>query len=185
MKGQDGGTTTAKVFWSGEEAKKETLYIPIADSDDGTPDYMAMQRGVEYLAPSGEKETIGVGDADRIEFEYRGEKYVFIVSSYDGKRLIMHAQIDDKLRILEYYYTSRDSDTQIVSTVMSRVLSIEGEDQGKNTKIYMFGFKGAMKEFFSNYPDMVEKVKKKEYTYKNVHEMVAYFNAQHGNSAEH
>ncbi|MEQ9186574.1 MAG: hypothetical protein RLP15_02500 [Cryomorphaceae bacterium] len=180
---QDGGTTTAKVFWSGKEPTKETLYIPIADSEEGIPDYMAMQKAVKYLAPSGDKEEITIRDVDRIEFEYRGEEYVFITTSYDGKRLIMHAQVDDKLRVLEYYYTTRDSQTYTYYTVMSRVLSLEGGDQGMNTKIYMMGFKGAMKEFFSDYPDMVEKVKKKEFTYKNASEMVTYFNSKYGKRA--
>lgn len=177
---QDGGTTTAKVYWSGAEPTKETLYIPISDSEEGIPDYMAMQKAVKYLAPSGDKEEITIRDVDRIEFEYRGEEYVFITTSYDGKRLIMHAQVDDKLRVLEYYYTTRDSQTNTYYTVMSRVLSLEGGNQGMNTKIYMLGFKGAMKEFFSDYPDMVEKVKKKEFTYKNASEMVAYFNSKYG-----
>jgi hypothetical protein len=176
---QDGGTTKAKVFWMDKEPSMETIYFPIEDSENGIPYHRGIQSGIEYLNEAGEKEPIEPWDIDRLEFEYRGAQHAYVSTNYDGKRLIMRVDIDGKLRMLEYRYTSRD-DYNNISEMVSRVLSIEGADQGKNTKIYVIGFKGAMKEFFSNYPDMVQKVKKKEFTYKTAEEMVRYFNDTYG-----
>lgn len=180
MMGQDGGTTVGLIYTSGNESMEKTIYIPIQDSEEGIPDHMAIQRGVEYLGDDGQKKELTPWDLDRLEFNYRGKSYIYVSTNYDGKRSIMKVVMDGKLRMLEYRSTRTD-DFNRVEEVISRVLSIEGSDQGKNTKIYVIGFKRAMKEFFSNYPEMYAKVKAKEFRYDNVYEMVNYFNQTYGN----
>jgi hypothetical protein len=145
-----------------------------------------MQNKVDYITEDGFRKSITPREVQRIEFEY-GEQYHVLISTYfNANYYLMPAEVDDKLRVLRYFPTMAAGGETIFETdeVNIRVLSIEGDNQGYNTKIFRLGFRRSMLDLFSRYPDMQQKIKNRTYTYDNWEEMVKYFNEHYGANAE-
>lgn len=179
---QPTASVNGKVFWSDGHESEQTLYIDLDQSGDSTVSFGTMQDEIPYIGDNDTRQYIRPRDVNRIEFSFNGEDHIIISSFFNSNYKLMECEKDGKLRVLRYAPGVGSDEMQVFETdeVTIRVLSIEGGNQGNNTKIFRLTFKRDMIDLFQGYPKMIRKVKEKEYTYDNWEAMVDYFNENFG-----
>ena len=175
----------ASVIWEDGHTSTENIFIELDPPGSYSVAFGVMQDEIAYEGDNGGRQYIRPREVKRISFDYGEHAHLMISSFYNGDYHMLECEVDDKLRVLRYYPSLSNGEETFFETdeVNFRVLSVEGGNQGNNTKIFRLGFRRSMMDLFTGYPDMIEKVKDRDYTYDNWEEMVEYFNAQHGNNA--
>lgn len=177
---------TASVTWADDRTTKETIYVELDPPGSTSVAFGKMQDEIAYKGSNDLRQYIRPNDVKRISFTLGEKSRVIISTFYNGNYNMLECEVDDKLRVLRYYPILTNGDETFFETddVKIRILSVEGGNQGNNTKIFPLGFRRKMMDLFKGYPDMIDKIKEKEFTYDNWEEMVGYFNEKHGKAAQ-
>lgn len=157
----------------------------------GEPDFQRLQFRVKYYDSEGLKHILKPDDAKEIQFSYKSES-IRMISHYNSinapvyttsRNIFLKLQIDDKLKLYNYYYTQSsagyyNAGTGVSSggtyyTVEKYVLQ-KGNGALKRPK--NLGFKNDMIAYFSDCPSLVEKIESKEFRKGDLEAIVAYYN---------
>ena len=181
LQAQSSVEVLAWVTWSDGTTTDEDIYVELDPPGSTTISFGTTQQKLAYIKDDMRK-YITPREVQRIEFEFSDRDFVLISTYAAGSTLLMNCVIDNKLRVLHYYPSLSNGEDIFFETndMTWNVLSIEGENQGNNARVVRLGFRKNMMELFKSYPEMHEKVKKREYTYDNWEQMVDYFNATYG-----
>ncbi|NQV52119.1 MAG: hypothetical protein HQ500_03000 [Flavobacteriales bacterium] len=176
----------ASIMWQDGHASEEKIYIELDPPGSYSVSFGVMQDEIAYEGENGGRQYIRPQEVKRIAFDYGEKSHVMISTFYNGNYHMLQCEVEDKLRVLQYYPSLTNGEETFFETddVNFRVLSVEGGNQGSNTKIFQLGFRRSMMDLFTGYPDMIQKVKDRDYTYDNWEEMVKHFNEKHGKAAQ-
>jgi hypothetical protein len=173
------------LFFIGDlNAQRAVLYTVQGDSSEVTlPMFEAdnayflgkFQDGFAGMTAFGLTDTIYPGDVARVKVMKDEHAYTFVSAYVDGEMRFLQLVSDGMLRVMIYQEATNDG------FIATRVLSIDAPNQSQyNTKVSASTFKKGMYKLFTDYPEMVEKVKNKQFKYVELEAMVEYFNLTYG-----
>jgi hypothetical protein len=158
---------------------------------DGDIRHNALQSKITYFDSLGKKQIIRPNGAKGYYFEYLGEKFLFVSlkntiglwSSLDNTTdyIFLSIKIEGPLRLYSYYYTQSTPGRYNGSSFSGGSSSVEegyvlqksGKDIFKPSSLF---FKRDMMAYFSDFPELAQKIEKKELKNNNMEEIVKEYN---------
>lgn len=169
-----------------------TMNIPIKFFTQ-EPNYEKLQYKIKYFDSTGVKKVLRPEDAVEIRFTYEYEKIrmlsrqntlglgnIFSMSS----NIFLRIEIDGDLKLFNYYYTQSSPEMYNASTGITtggysysveKYILQKGDGELKRPK--GLAFKKDMIEYFSDCPELVDKIESKDFRKNDLESIVRFYNS--------
>jgi hypothetical protein len=151
------------------------------------PNFERIQYKVKYYDENGKKQTLRPDDADEIWFDYDGvEVHMISCSNTLGSifstsnKIFLKVEIDGPLRLFRYYYKQRMPTGASGSAVYVADDFIFQKGNGPLKQPKAWGWKKDMIEYFSDCPDLRERIENKDLNRSEIEAIVLYYNSNCG-----
>lgn len=152
------------------------------------PVYQQIQNRVVYFDKSGKRNVLKPEDATEFRFEYNGEEVRMISVDGDledgapmtwGSRIFLKLEIDGMVRLYRHDYTQTNySSTMAMSTSYNVERYLLQKGDGKLKRPRTLTFKKDMVQYFSECPELCDKIESKEFKKRELESIVEYYNTQ-------
>lgn len=155
------------------------------------PNFERIQYKVKYYDERGKKITLRPDNADEIRFRYDGIEIRMIscMSTSDignifssSTRIFLKLEMDGPLRLYRFYYKQTTGAGYGGAPAMTYVAEnfVFQKGNGPLKKPRSLGWKKDMLEYFSDCPELRERIESKDLRKKEIEEIVAYYNLKCG-----
>jgi len=169
-----------------------TIKIPSFTFFMSSSSYEQLQYKVKYFDEAGNKHILRPDYADEIQFEDGGQ-LVRMLSRPNtlnlgnifnmSKNIFLKLEVDGELKLFSYFYTSRSPGMYTGAGMMmggytytvERFILQKGNGNLKRPRTLTF--RKDMADYFSDCPDLVNKIENKYFKQNDLNSMVAYYNA--------
>ena len=157
----------------------------------GEPNFERLQYKVKYYDERGKKITLRPDNVDEIQFRYEGVEIRMIsCASTPGignifsssTRIFLKLEMDGPLRLYRFYYKQTTGAGYGGAPGMTYVADnlIFQKGNGPLKQPRSLGWKKDMLEYFSDCPELRERIESKDLRRKEIEEIVAYYNQKCG-----
>lgn len=163
---------------------------------DGEPNFERIQFKVRYYDENGKKQILRPDDADEIIFDFEGMEVRMISCPNtiggggmfsSSSRIFLKIEIDGPLKLYRYYYTQTNAGfnggaggvyTPTTSYQVENLIFQKGIGPLKQPR--SLGWKKDMLEYFSDCPELRERIENKDLRKREIEAIVNYYNANCG-----
>lgn len=173
-------------IYRNNEKIEVTFKIPFGIASG--PVYERIQNRIVYFDQNGKRNVLKPEDAKEFRFDYEGEEIRMVSVNGDledgapmtwGSRIFLKLEIDGMVKLYRHDYTQTNySSTMAMSTSynVERYLLQKGNEKLKRPRTLTF--RKDMLQYFSECPELCDKIESKEFKKRELESIVEFYNAQ-------